>query len=104
MDLDIIFFLDQMNILFSNSSKKLYIFAEKKSICLGTSNIRRHVPTLKKNFPGCKFVLTYTLDELENKIHLIQDENDVMIHVLNNDVKNLCKSTFKSATAKETMK
>ena len=78
------------------------LFAEKfdSIICFGTSNIRRYKKELKINFPGCKYVLTYTLDELEDEIHQIQDEKNVFIHVLGNDCRNICKLK-KSGPAKE---
>ena len=56
---------------------------------------------MKIKFPGSKYVLTYTLDELEDEIHVIQDEQNVMIHVLGNDSKDICKLKFKSPAAKE---
>ena len=63
--------------------------------------MRRYEKQLKIKFPGCKYVLTYTLDDLEDEIHVIQDGQNVLIHVLGNDSKNICKLKFKSGAAKE---
>ena len=72
------------------------------AICFGDSNAVNNQEQLKHGIlSGCKFIPTYYLDQVKNKLHLIGEEDIVIIHVGTNDIAKICQQYFKSDAVKE---
>ena len=45
-----------------------------KIICIGDVNTMRHIDKLYEILPNTKYIECYTFEELEKKIHMVQEE------------------------------
>ena len=78
-----------------------YIIAGVK--IFGASNIRRNKTQLYYGMPNCEFVLTYTFEDLKEKIHVIYQDmfGIIIIQILTNDIMHICQKNFKSNVQKK---
>ena len=67
-----------------------------KIICYGDSNVKRHKRKLFEILPQTKFILSYDLEEMKEKLHVIQEEKfgALLIHQLTNDVEKICQKNW----------
>ena len=90
------------NNLCFNFSLYFTIFADLNAICFGDSNVIRNKEKLKHGLlSACKVIPAYNFEQLKNKIHLLDEEDTIILHVLTNDIKDICQQDYKSDAVKE---
>ena len=67
------------------------------AICFGDSNVIRNKEKLKHGLlSACKVIPAYNFEQLKNKLHLIDEEDTIILHVLTNDIADICQQYYKS--------